>query len=189
MDRLAIFDDKYIDSNSIVFLGNSLIANFDLEQFNNPHTVNRGISGDFTEGVIKRMNGIINKHPKKIFIEIGINDLVEKVPLGTIAHNYDTILQKISVVSPQTKVYIFSLLPTKLHRSILTSAANVNKRVVKFNAILAKFPKKYHCTYIDTWSHFVTKDNSMDTKVTTDGIHLTEEGYKIWRNLITDLVN
>jgi len=188
MDRMGLFNNTLIDSNSIVFLGNSLIANFDLSLFNNPHTVNRGISGDFTEGVIKRMDGIIKHHPKKIFIEIGINDLVEKVPLQVMQDNYDTILQKIANVSPHTEVYIFSLLPTIMHGGIITGQRSVNNRVIKFNWLLKKFPEKHHCTYIDTWSHFASKDNSMNPALTTDGIHLTDEGYRIWRSIIEDLV-
>jgi lysophospholipase L1-like esterase len=188
-DMVASFNDSEIDTSTIVFLGNSLIEHFNLSQFNNPHIVNRGISGDFTEGVITRMDGIITRHPKKIFLEIGINDLIEKIALKTIGNNYEIILEKIIKVSPKTQIFIHSLLPTKLHGSIITSANNINQRVMEFNNMLLNLSEKYHCTYIDTWSHFATKDNSMNPSLTDDGIHLTPEGYKIWVAVIKNLVN
>jgi lysophospholipase L1-like esterase len=187
-DMLASFNDNEIDTNSIVFLGNSLTEGFDLSQFNNPHTVNRGISGDFTAGLIARMDGIIKKYPKKIFIEIGINDLIEKISPEAMYSNYDTILKKINRISPRTRIYIHSLLPTLLNGSIITSAADVNKRVKEFNILLVKLSEKYNCTYIDTWSHFVMKDNSMNPDLTTDGIHLKSEGYKVWVGVIEKMV-
>jgi lysophospholipase L1-like esterase len=188
-DMLSSFNDSEIDSNSIIFIGNSLIEGFDLSQFNNPHVVNRGISGDFTRGVIARMDGILKKHPKKMFIEIGINDLIEKVPLETMYSNYDTIIEKIIHASPHTQIYVHSLLPTMLNGSIITSAAKVNERIIKFNAFLVTLSSEYHCTYIDTWSHFAMKDNSMNPTLTTDGVHLTVQGYKIWVSLIENFVN
>ena len=188
-DMLASFKDSEIDTSSIVFLGNSLIEHFNLSEFNNPHVINRGISGDFTEGVIARMDGIIARYPKKIFIEIGINDLIEKIALKTIGDNYEIILQKIMKISPGTQVYIHSLLPTMLKSSITTSGDDVNKRVIEFNNMLLNLSEKHHCTYIDTWSHFATKDNSMNPSLTDDGIHLTQDGYKVWVTVINNLVN
>lgn len=189
LERLASFNNMEIDSNSIVFIGNSLIEGFDLSVFNNPHTVNRGISGDFTSGVIARIDSVLKRHPKKVFVEIGINDLIEKVPLKTMLANYDTILQKITAQCPTAKIYVHSLLPTKLNGSLLTPSSDVNARVVEFNAQLLVLSQKHHCTYIDTWSHFTAKDNSMNPAITTDGIHLTEDGYKIWVGLIVKMVN
>ena len=188
-DMVASFKDSEIDTSSIVFLGNSLTEHFNLSQFNNPHVINRGISGDFTEGVIARMDSIISRHPKKIFIEIGINDLIEKIALKTIGNNYEIILQKIIKASPRTQIFIHSLLPTMLHSSISTSSDDVNKKVMEFNNILLNLSEKYHCTYIDTWSHFATKDNCMNPSLTDDGIHLTLDGYKVWVAVIKDLVN
>ena len=188
-DMLASFNDNEIDTNSIVFLGNSLTEGFDLSQFNNPHTVNRGISGDFTAGLIARMDGVLKKHPKKIFIEIGINDLIEKVTPRTMLSNYDTILEKIKQASPRTRIYIHSLLPTMLHGSMITSEADINKRVVEFNSLLVKLSVKYDCVYIDTWRQFAMKDYSMNPLLTTDGIHLKPIGYKIWARAIEGYIN
>ena len=75
-DRDELFETLPIDDNSIVFLGNSLINNFELaELFQNLKIKNRGISGDKIDGVINRLDPIIRLKPNKIFIEIGINDL------------------------------------------------------------------------------------------------------------------
>jgi hexosaminidase len=187
--KLAGLSKDRIDSNSIVFIGNSLIDDFNLSVFNNPNVVNQGISGDFTAGLINRINKVLERHPAKLFIEIGINDLIEKVSLQTIFTNYDTILHRVTTISTRSKVYVHSLLPTLRPRSLITTSTEVNKRVMKFNLMLLGLAQKYHVTYIDTWSHFAMKDNSMNPAISTDGIHLTPEGYLIWSNLIKDAVN
>lgn len=171
------------NSDSKVFLGNSLTEGFDLTLFEDSNIVKRGISGDFTSGVLLRLQEIIDSKPAKIFIEIGINDIVEKVPLDEIEANYDEILKRITTNSPGTQIYIQNILPTALTYIRLTTNEDVNRRVDKMNERLEALAKKYNATYIDLHSHLEV-DNALNKKFTHDGIHLSEEAYKIWRDVV-----
>src|SRR5690348_652846 len=58
------------DTNSILFLGNSLTSNFPLEELlHNIHVKNRGIGGDYLLSLMKRLQPVYDEQPEKIFIE------------------------------------------------------------------------------------------------------------------------
>src|SRR4051812_2060560 len=52
----------------IVFLGNSLTEMFNLSTLGDSSIINRGINGDFTQGVLKRLPEVISLQPSRIFI-------------------------------------------------------------------------------------------------------------------------
>ena len=78
-NRVNEFRNNPIGHNKIVFLGNSIIEageNWN-EKFGVDNIVNRGISGDFTEGILVRLDEIIYYKPLAVFILIGINDIFD----------------------------------------------------------------------------------------------------------------
>ena len=66
--KVSQFDMLTIDSSSIVFLGNSLTDQGNWEEWFPDFKVhNRGISGDMTGGVYRRLDPIISGRPQKVF--------------------------------------------------------------------------------------------------------------------------
>ena len=71
-DRIDEFKNVPIGFNKIVFLGNSItygMRNYD-SVFYVKNIVNRGISGDYTEGVLGRLDEIIYYKPVAVFLLI-----------------------------------------------------------------------------------------------------------------------
>lgn len=66
------FSIENVPLNSVIFLGDSITAN---ANFYSEKLINRGIHSDLTYGVYMRLNEVINRNPKKVFIMIGINDI------------------------------------------------------------------------------------------------------------------
>ena len=55
-------------NTDIVFLGDSITARFEWQEYFSDLTVaNRGIDSDVTEGVLNRLDTVENQHPKKSF--------------------------------------------------------------------------------------------------------------------------
>src|SRR6185437_4689083 len=135
----------------VVFLGNSLTELFNVnEYFNDSSLLNCGIVGDFSEGLVQRIDNIAKLKPEKLFIEIGINDIIEKIALDDICDNYREVIKKMQAQSPQTKIYIQSNLPVIINRpSFLTDDKDVNDRILKQNENLKKLAKEFNLTYID----------------------------------------
>jgi|GEM_PF-861361 len=169
-----------------IFLGNSLTEMFDVQYYFNDTTIlNCGIVGDFSEGLLKRSDAIIQLKPAKLFIEIGINDMIEKISLDEICRNYEKLIIKIRKGSPGTSIYIQSNLPVIINRpSLLTNNTDVNNLVIRQNKNLQDLAERHGCTFIDIYSKFIQEKN-IETLFIEDGIHLTPKAYKIWTSAVS----
>ena len=168
-------------STDIVFLGDSITARFEWQEYFSDLTVaNRGIDSDVTEGVLNRLDTVENQHPKKVFLMIGINDIMHKLPLDTSMQNYKKILTQLSETLPDCKIYVQSVLPVN------TSTGIDNNDVSAFNTELRQLCGDLALPYIDLYSLMVTEDNNFT--YTADGVHPTGECYAIWMDGIREYV-
>jgi len=183
-----VYSAKHITPNDIVFLGDSLTESFDLKKhFGKNNLRNRGMSGNMTEHVLYRLEEITNAKPAKVFLMIGINDLYQGIDPGLVIKNITTILDDIKEESPQTSIYCQSILP--VNEVNLLSFDNINSKVYRLNNSLRDFCTKNKISFIDIHPDFLNHKGQMDEKYTYDGVHLTEQGYLHWYELIKDLIN
>jgi len=166
----------------VIFLGNSLTEMFDLDfYFNDPTILNCGIVGDFSEGLVKRADAIVKLKPEKLFIEIGINDIIEQVSLEEICKNFEIVINRIQEESPITKIYIQSNLPVIMYRpGIFVSDKYVNEKVCEQNRNLKKLAEKKGVVFINLYSPFLHSGYLKDLLI-EDGVHLTGKAYGVWK--------
>ncbi|MES2238847.1 MAG: GDSL-type esterase/lipase family protein [Bacteroidota bacterium] len=191
LNRDELFENLPIESNSVIFLGNSLTQNFEISEFFHDLKIkNRGINGDVIPGIIKRINPIIKAEPKKIFLEIGINDLGRGELKDNVVFNYKKLIDIIRLRLPNTELYVQSIFPTELYSEDLPiyCTKNVNKDVVKVNDELLKYAsvKKYH--FIDTYRYF-EKNGCLNKDYSVDGVHLNSKGYKLWAKVLKPYID
>lgn len=176
-------------ADEIIFLGDSLTdgCNWN-ELFQDPRMKNRGIGGDFTEGIMARLREVTESQPVKIFLMIGINDLARGRQAPDIVNNIQSIIKKIRSNSPRTVIYLQSLLPVNSDFSMFPNHTNKGSAVIAVNERLKKLAEKYEITYIDIHSALVNKEGKLNPNYSYDGLHLTGEGYIIWKRQIRDYV-
>ena len=112
--RVAQFErEGGITSKSIVMLGNSLTENGKdwSQRLGNENVVNRGIIGDNTTGMKERLCQITPYHPQAIFLMAGINNMVNDAPVIEVAQQVIGLIEAIREQTPQTKLFVESLLP------------------------------------------------------------------------------
>jgi lysophospholipase L1-like esterase len=161
----------------ILFIGDSQTQLFDVNKyFKNPHIKNRGIIGDVTAGVLDRLKPLTITQPSKIFIQIGINDLLS-IHIGTDSAliNYTQIVKTIKKDSPGSKIYLESVLPTKL-----VSRDTLNK----YNAGVKKLSDDNNLTFINLYDSFNENGNLNMNYDCGDGLHLNGKGYLEWKKLL-----
>ena len=180
--RINDFKNKPLNFGDIIFLGNSITEggkNWS-ERLDYPNISNRGISGDVTDGVLARLDEIIYFKPKMVFILIGINDLWNKsleIPSEYyITNNIKKIAQTIKNKSPKTKIYIQTVLPT--HK------ATFKPKIEKINEIIYNNQDENLYEVIDLFSVFSNKKGLMKMDLSTDGVHLNENGYNEWVKVV-----
>lgn len=186
--KIAKFQQETKKRNEIVFIGNSLTQDFDLSVFNNSAIKNRGISGDYTEGILLRLNEITEAQPEKIFLEIGINDILAPISTEKILKNYKKIIHQIKISSPSTQLYVQSILPTSFPNGFFVNNQQANQKIIETNKEIKRLCEKYSVTFVNLYDLFV-ENGKLNAHYTYDGIHLTKEGYRIWKEAIVEFVN
>lgn len=181
------FKKNPLKFNQIVFLGNSITAeggNWG-EKLNYTNIRNRGIAGDVTDGVLARIDEIIYFNSKAVFLLIGINDLWNFSPsipsTEYISNNILKIVKEIKKGSPETQVYVQTILPTS--KSIFVES------IKKINNTIKSKSSKFNFTLIDLHSHFENNDGLIKKELTTDGIHLNSKGYQVWIEIVRPLIS
>lgn len=182
--RTSIFDILPADTNAIVFAGNSITDYCEWnELLNNNHIKNRGISGDNIKGLIDRIDQVTAMQPKKIFLKIGINDLIQRYTCKQILHNYEILIKAVTQKSPHSKVYIQSILPVNEFDVVK------NEDIIFINTNLKSMAAKYRLTYINVFDAVKTKDNKLDWAYTFDGLHFNGKGYLVWKGILQEYLN
>jgi len=174
--RNSVFEVMPIDSQEIVFLGNSIVSNCDwAELFANLKIKNRGIGGDILPGLIDRIDEILLTKPAMIFVMAGANDLELKFSVSKILSDYEKLIDLIRKGSPGTKLIVQSVLPTYNDQN------RSNDDIQKINSGLLALSNEYDCTYIDLFSLFKNENNELDSAYSYDGLHLNGSGYLVWK--------
>lgn len=181
--KYSAFNDLRVDSGDIVFIGNSLVEGFRInEYFPGKKIKNRGVGGSETIHLIDKLPGIVRKKPGKLFIEIGVNDIVKGQSSETILENLKQIISIARKESPLTKIYVHSLLPTTDEYTIY------NDVIRKYNSQLEPYCASNGIDYIGLYNLFENKGR-LNGALTYDGIHLNDKGYAIWVNAIKGHIN
>lgn len=183
--RMAQFEKESVVKGKIMFVGNSITEGGNWQKLLNDSTViNRGISGDITFGLLKRMNDITKRQPSKLFLLIGINDIGKDIPDPVIADNVRKIIEAIKAHSPSTKVYLQSVFPVNPDYPGFPQHYNKEDQVLLLNMLLQNVAKKEKVTFINLFPIFLDKRQRMDKDFTKDGLHPNEKGYKLWINYL-----
>lgn len=177
LDRNSLFELLTRSQDDIIFLGDSLTNRCEWsELFEKANIKNRGINGDNTYGLLNRIEQITASRPKKIFIMIGINDIIPNEDIEKITYKYRLILKTIKQSTPDTQVFVQSVLPVNNRRKWIAD----NNKVIALNEKLILLTKEFHDEYIDLYTMFST-DNQLTEQYTNDGIHLNGDGYLVWK--------
>lgn len=187
-ERIQEFEsEKPIGKKDIVFLGNSLTENGGdwAKRLGIKHVRNRGIIGDNTEGVWKRLESITKGTPKQILITIGINDISQGLNLYTLLENTERIIQKIQKDSPQTLISIQSLLPINEDKLWYRLMKGKSKIIEEYNVLLQNLASRYQLAFINSYPIFLEEgSNQLKAHLTGDGLHINDEGYQLWSQFL-----
>ena len=176
--------DKNIPDKSIVIIGDSLIQGLAVIGVS-PHSVNFGIGGDTTVGVLKRIpfyHSIIEA--KMVIIAIGVNDIFRGWDNNEILNNYLKIIELI----PDTIPILFSaVLPVD---EAVSNKTGINHRIKALNKALYNLSgSDRRLYYLDISTLIIDDDGNLSSVYHIgDGIHLNSLGNKIWISKLNSTV-
>lgn len=193
------------NKEAIIFAGDSITYYCQWNELFQIPILNRGISNETVEGLQRRVDEILRHHPDQLFIMVGINDLKEGKKAVQVLTDYRRLIEKIRSTSPNTQIFLQSILPVNdvmWHRSWGEYLrAEVVQSIPQVNKGLASIADGKKVIYIDLYSKMVVKPSQpsqliafyskiiaapdqLNQKFTYDGIHLNAIGYIKWRDVV-----
>jgi lysophospholipase L1-like esterase len=139
--------------------------------------LNQGISGDTTKGVLSRLPDFAATRPQTIYVMAGVNDLKNGKTDGEILRNLNQITYQLRYRNPHSRIVVQSILPTR-------SNLIPNARIARLNPWIAAIAQKNGAEFLDLHAQFAGADGYLRSDLTTDGIHLTAQGYGVWQTAL-----
>ncbi|NAR55593.1 hypothetical protein GPS59_16975 [Acinetobacter haemolyticus] len=164
--------DPFVKSGSNVFIGDSIVQGL-LTSSVSDSSVNYGIGGDTTYGVLNRIDLYKSlSSAKNVVIHVGINDL-KKYSIDESIKNYENILVKIG----HKRVFVVSILPVS-SKFIEDNNDFSSEKISQFNEKIKNLAENYSVGYFDMHSYYADQDGYLKNQYDSgDGIHLNTVGY------------
>lgn len=172
----------------VVFAGSSLMEMFPINKLLEEHgddtiIYNRGIGGYVTNELLQVTDVCITDlKPKKVFLNIGTNDLSNpQIPISQMIENYDRILCKIEEVLPQAVIYLMAYYPVNYEAAAEEMKEclkiRTNEKIERANEEVKKLAQKHGQHYIDVNKNLKDEQGRLKAEYTIEGMHIKEEGY------------
>ncbi len=173
----------------VVFTGSSLMEMFPINKLLEEHgdsTViyNRGVGGFLTDELLAVIDVCaIDLAPKKVFINIGTNDLSwSSIPISQIMDNYDKIVSKIEREVPDVTIYFMAYYPVNYEAAAEEMKEclkiRTNEKLAAANEEVKKLAERHGQRYIDINRALKDEQGRLKAEVTIEGLHINEAGYR-----------
>lgn len=178
-----------VNHSDIVFLGDSLTDFFPTHELLSKKVLNRGVAGDTTNDVMKRIDEIISINPKVVYLQIGVNDLIYSKKITSVEvknriFNIIRFLQEKGIV-----VRLISLYPINRRRMAFTWVSckfASNKKIKEVNKLLKEEANDKNIVFIDVYDKLLNEKGVLANEFTVEGLHLSIKGYKTIINDINE---
>jgi lysophospholipase L1-like esterase len=179
--RKELFEVLPKQHREIIMLGDGLVEEGNwTELLKNPKIRNRGIRGDMTIDVLKRMRDITEAQPTQLYLYVGAEDLANKRNVIEILQDYEKILTDLKLNSPSTQVWVQSLLPVNFVKG---ERLRDNATIQAFNQKLEALCSRFGAKYLNLYQQFIYEGQLHDG-LTNDGLYLNGKGYRLWAKII-----
>jgi lysophospholipase L1-like esterase len=150
--------------------------------------LNQAISGEISAGLLERLDIIEPTQPDTIFIMIGINDLLRGIDNETILANQQLIIRRLQAAHPDAQIVVQSILPHAAEQIAWEGRDRLlaipNAQIQALNQSLEAIAIEENIYYLDLYSLFSDAQGNLRPELTTDGLHLNEQGYLVWRSAL-----
>ena len=186
--RYDSFKALNVTSDNILFIGNSITDMhcwpevFVTSNGDYLPIVNRGNSGTYSTEQSDNLESYINGKPKKVFMMIGTNDIATSGGLNfspeQVLAYVKSIVTRIHARSPQTKVYLYSILKNNTSNRVEATWLKANELTKAYADATDKV------TYIDLYDKLASVANGGAWSY--DNLHLTAGAYQAWASTICE---
>ena len=172
----------------VVFIGDSITEGWSElfpEFFEGKPHVNRGISGQTTgQMLIRFRQDVIELRPQTVVILAGTNDIAQNQGPTTLQAIVNNIASMAELgYANGMNVIIGSVLPAFDYT--WRPGLEPNTKIPMLNAMLMDYAGSRGFMYLDYFSAMTDGNNGLQADLTTDGVHLTPQGYEMMSAIVT----
>ena len=162
-------------SADVVMLGDSLTEFGSwTELLPGINVINRGIAGDTAPGVSARMEEVVRRQPKIVFLLIGTND-AQTLSQDEFVESATNIVDTFRRVGIEIVVQSVPFVGEQLRQ--------INQKIEAFNVALEEMCTKREVPFLNL-NHTLAPKGVLEPRFTTDGIHLSAVAYVVWSEQI-----
>jgi lysophospholipase L1-like esterase len=195
-NRIIVENNVEVD---FVFMGDSITDNCEITAYlgkSDKIILNRGISGDRTEYVLKRFDAdVVQLKPKHCVLMIGVNDSwdleydpwSQKEGMSTqvvTQRTYENIIEMVNKAKLNNiNLIMCSILPTNMTFTNRNKERNIY--IAEVNKNLERLCEEEDLIYVDYYSEFVVDgDNCVKDGLTFEGLHPNTQGYNLMMKIL-----
>jgi len=167
--------------SAVLFVGSSSINYWKTKTaFPDIAVINRGFGGATAPDIWHFYDQLITPYkPRLIVLFVGTNDIAAGYSPEQIAENIRSLISRMLVDLPNTKVIYLAISPTQLRWHSWHKSARVNKSIENFAS------ETQRVRFLDTASALLTESGQPNRQLfLDDGLHLNQQGYAIWEHLL-----
>lgn len=186
--------NAHAKKGQILFTGSSLMEQFPVQEIAESEGItkiiyNRGIGGTTTDDFLREIDTVLlDLAPSKVFINIGTNDMTDRIYgdqwMEHLLTNYEKILQIAREKIPDAVIYCMAYYPTNHHVNDSPWAQGMLKErtkenIARCNEGVKKLALQYGCQYIDCNDGLTDENGDQKKEFAIDGVHMYAEAYEI----------
>ena len=175
-ERNTIQKEPSANSNNVTLvLGDSHVKRLDDSKM--PNVKSHGIGGLRSNQVVKRQGQQLSldvPKAKEVILHVGVNDVATSTP-KQIVDNFDDITERIKEKNPDVRITISSIMLRK-------DKTSLNITILETNMLLKKFCSSHGYDFLE-------HTNITFRHLCHDGLHLNDQGIKLFTQNIVNHVN
>jgi len=174
--RLPLIEEQPVINGVILLAGDSITEGWLDKNIDFGVAVsNHGIGWDTVTGLKSRLPQMLRHSPDKVFLLIGTNDIGYNREPEIMAQELSEIIDAFQSQKPNTQIYIQSIMPREIEAMPFVDG---------INAAYKALAVKQGVIYIDLELAFAAPDRTLKQELTYDGLHLNEQGYRVWAEML-----
>jgi lysophospholipase L1-like esterase len=171
--------------HGVLFLGSSSIRGWDTTKwFPDLPVVNRGFGGSQICDSTHYADRLVNIHqPRIVVFYAGDNDIAGGKSPEQVRDDFHAFVEKVRGPQPELPIVFISIKPSiarwKLADKIMAANRLIKEDIEELGNI----------EYLDVWPAMLNEQGEPKEELfSDDGLHMNEDGYKVWTELVMPLV-
>jgi lysophospholipase L1-like esterase len=179
--------DKPPKKGGVLFIGSSSIRLWKslARDFPEHDVLNRGFGGSQIDDSVYFADRIVFPYaPRLIVLYAGGNDINAGKSVDRVVEDFEAFVEKVHAQLPDTQIAYISIAGNPARWAQVEKVKAVNARI----AAMAKSNPKLK--YIDVFTRMLGPDGMPRPEIfSTDRLHMNEEGYKLWTQIVRPYLN